>query len=118
MAKNFVQDGITIEYTASGAVLSGAIVIAGALVAVALNNVAATEIGVASVEGVFELPKTAGTAITQGAAVDYDLSAKEFAVITTPAVGDLVGCGIAWAAAASADTTVLVKINTGAAVVT
>lgn len=118
MAKNFVQNGSTVEFTASGAVLSGDVVVIGGLVGVAIDDVADTETGVAVIDGVWELPKTASGAIDQGASIDYDVSAGEFAIIGTAASGDLVDCGVVVEAAADGDTTVLVKINQHAATIT
>lgn len=118
MATNYIQGGSTIEFTADGAVSSGDIVVIGGLVAISLDDVADTEVGVAKLDGVFEVPKTTGAALTQGAVVDYDVSAKEFAEIGTPATGDLIGAGVVWENAASDATTVLVKINASGAAVT
>ena len=118
MAKNFIQDGLTIEFTAAANMASGDVVVSGALIGVALDTVASGEVGVASIEGVYELPKTAGSALTQGQVIDFDVNAGEITAIGTPATGDLVGCGVVFEDAASADTTVLVKINFGSATVT
>ena len=117
MAKNFVQDGLTIEFTAAAAVASGDVVVIGSLIGVALDAVANGEIGVASIEGVFELPKTTGTANTVGELIDFDITAAEISKLAVPAAGDIVGCGVAFAAAASGDTTILVKINEGSSTI-
>lgn len=118
MAKNFIQEGGTIEHVVSADITSGSVLIIGGLVAIALGDVATGETGVFAVEGVWELPKATGAAITQGASVDWDVSASNFAEIGTAATGDLVGAGTAFADAADADTTMWVKINVAGAAVT
>ena len=68
---------------------------------------------------VFSLPKSAGSAIVQGDAVIFDVSASAFVPSSaTPAEGDIVGACTAWEAAESAATSVAVKINTGVGTVT
>lgn len=118
MANNFIYCGKTVEFTAAVAVLSSSPVVLGSLLGVALDNVAATEVGVASIEGVYELPKKTGAGLALGDLVDFDVSAQEIAEIATPAAGDLVGCAVVVADAATADTVVHVKLNAGGATVT
>jgi len=111
MATNFVKNGTTTEFVASTAVTSGAVVVIGSIFGLSLDDVASGETGVAQIVGVWEVPKVTGTAITKGASLDYDVSTKKFAVLATPAAGDLVGCAVCDVGAASADTTVTVIIN-------
>lgn len=109
MAKNYINDGNTIEFTAGADIASGKAVVIGTLVAVALGDIANTETGVGLTSGVYELPKAAGE-ITQGAAVNIT-PATGVINVGAGASGDLLNCGIAYEAAADAATSVLVKIN-------
>lgn len=118
MAGNYIQGGSTIEFTADGAVTSGDVIVIVGLVAVALDDVADGEIGIAKTDGVFTVPKTSGAALAQGVAVDYDVSAGSFAEIGSPEAGDIVGAAIVWEAAAADDTTVKVKLNENGGTVT
>lgn len=120
MATNFNQDGQTVTWTngTGSDVASGAAVVIGSQLGVAITDIADGESGAVAMEGVFSLPKTAGSAIALGAAVDYDVSTSTVNGDITAATGDLIGCGVAWAAAESADETVMVKLNASAAAVT
>jgi predicted RecA/RadA family phage recombinase len=71
MAKNFIQEGKVISFTASGAKTSGQVVVVGSLVGVCLADVANTAEGELALEGVFEVP-AATAAISVGAAVYWD----------------------------------------------
>jgi predicted RecA/RadA family phage recombinase len=104
--KNFVSNGTTVDYTATAAVTSGDPVLVGAVLGVAVGDMAIGDAGVLSVEGVFTLPKGA-VAITKGAQVYWD---DTNSVVTTTAT-DNTACGKAFAAAASGDATVDIKIN-------
>jgi len=67
-----------------------------------------------AMEGVFTLPKATGQAWTTGMKLLWDVSAAKFDYSgATPATGDISVCCVAWAAAASGDTTGQVKINVG-----
>lgn len=120
MATNYSQDGQTVTWTndTGSDVASGQAVVIGGQLGVAIADIADTESGAVAMEGVFSIPKATGTAINQGASVDFDVSVGNADGGLTPATGDLTGCGIAWATAASGDTTVLVKLNASAAAVT
>ena len=109
MAKNYINDGNTIEFVAGADITSGKGIVIGTLVAVALGDVAEGDTGVGLTSGVFELPKASGE-ITQGAVVNIKPGTGVINV-GAGATGDLLNCGVAYAAAASGDTTVLVKIN-------
>lgn len=119
MAKNFINKGETITWTngTGTAVASGDPVVVGNLVCVALTDIASGAVGVLATEGVWELPKTAGSsghAIAQGAKVLFDISAAEFDINTaTAAAGDISGSCVAVEAALTTATTVFVKINVG-----
>lgn len=123
MAKNFIQNGKHINWTngTGSAVASGAPVVVGSLVCVALTDIAAGAVGVLATEGVWELPKVAGSsghAIAQGATTLFDISEAKFDIKTaTAAAGDISGSCVATEAALTTATTVIVKINVGAGTV-
>ena len=106
MANNYIQDGRTIEFTATADVASGAPVAVGTVVAVAVTAVLSGETGVGITDGVFSLPKAASGAIAQGAKVYL----KSDGTITTTASGS-TAAGSCWAAAADGETSVNVKLN-------
>lgn len=110
--KNFVQPGEIIDYTPAAAVGSGAVVIIGTLIGVACADIAANATGAVAVEGVFDLPKKAGTAITDGARLTWSVADSAFTVGAGVA-GDTLGGAVAIAAAASADTVVRAKLQPG-----
>lgn len=120
MATNFIQDGQTITWTngTGSDVASGDPVVVVGLLGLAVTDIANGDSGAVIVEGVVEIPKATGSAINQGAAVDFDVSTGKANGSITPATGDLSGCGVAWATAASADETVMVKLNARAASIT
>ncbi|EMQ5310765.1 DUF2190 family protein [Escherichia coli] len=91
MAKNFVQDGTTIELVNAGdqTILSGAAVVVGSMVAVAITDIPAGDAGDGFAEGVFLLPKQSADDIQSGA----------------------VAAGVAWENAPANSATVAVKIN-------
>ncbi|PSJ23583.1 recombinase RecA [Halomonas sp. ND22Bw] len=119
MAKNCHQMGDVLDWTndTGSTVSSGQVVVIGALIGVALVDIANGATGSVAIDYVWELPK-GSNAIGAGERVDYDISASVIDQIGTPASGDLVGCGVAIAAAAGGDATVLVKINARGAAVT
>jgi len=119
MATNHVQPGAVIEYTASGSSFSsGDVVVIGCLVGVALVDIADGATGAVQIGEVFTLAKTAGTAWTQGAVLDYDISESEFHTGLSAATGDITKCGVAFAAAASAATTGQVLLTPGTGSIT
>ncbi|MHC1697770.1 MAG: capsid cement protein [Geobacteraceae bacterium] len=119
MAKNFVYEGKTINYTngTAAAIVSGAPVVVGCLVCVALTDIAVGAVGVLATEGVWELPKVAGAsghAIAQGTTALFDISEAKFDINTTvAAAGDISKSCVATEAALTTATTVNVKINVG-----
>lgn len=104
--KNHVQDGRVLTVTApTGGVSSGGGVMSGSLFGVAaFDAVEGAEVEVAT-EGVFELPKTTGTAWTVGLPIFWNNTTKKAA-----ATGDLQ-IGVAVAAAGSSAAVGLVKID-------
>lgn len=105
MTTRYVQPGQVLQHTAAAAIAAGDVVKVGKLIGVALASIAIGQTGSIQIEGVFSVPKATGTAIAQGASVLFDDVAKTFGA------GDGgPGC-VAFAAAASGDTTMLVKFT-------
>jgi predicted RecA/RadA family phage recombinase len=98
----------SIDYTPSGAVAAGDIVVVGEIVGVAPRAIAASALGALDVEGEFDFPKSTGSAsaLTLGAKVYWDASG---AVVTTTASSHKVAGHVSKAAAA-ADSTVRIKL--------
>ncbi len=107
MAKNFVQDGTTIELVNAGdqTILSGAAVVVGSMVAVAITDIPAGEAGDGFAEGVFLLPKQSADDIQSGAVVYL-----KDGVVQLAADG-AVAAGVARENAPANSATVAVKIN-------
>jgi predicted RecA/RadA family phage recombinase len=108
MAKNFIQEGKILDYTAAADVASGQFVLVGAIGAVAITDIANGATGPVQVVGVFSVPKAAG-AVTQGAKLYWDAANS---VLTTTASGNTV-VGVAAAAAAGGDARVSILLNVG-----
>lgn len=104
----YIQKGATIDFTNSGSakIAAGDVVSLGSRIAVAGTDIAVGATGSVAVCGVFAIPKTASLAIEQGDAVYFNVSSKSI----TKTDAD-VPAGWAIAAAAAADTEVLVKID-------
>ncbi len=112
MATNHIQKGEAMPWTnATGAaVSSGDVVDLGGMIGIALGDIADGASGMLATEEVWQLAKDA-VDIAQGAQVNITPAG-----LITTATDDGAGtvytaAGKAFAAAASADTTVLVKIN-------
>jgi predicted RecA/RadA family phage recombinase len=108
MAKNYVQDGKTLNYTAGADIASGDFVLIGALGAVAKTDIANGKTGAVHVCGVFSVPKASG-AITQGAKLYWSAANSN---LTTTASGNTF-VGLAAEAAASGDASVKILLNVG-----
>lgn len=120
---NFYQRGESIDYTNSGdsKIVAGTIVLIGTRVGVAAGDIAAGATGALHVEGVFEAPKeyaASDKALTLGQAVQWDNSNSYFKAAVAQVVAEGAVTteaspvnGYVVKAAASADQTVLVKIN-------
>lgn len=106
MAKNYVQDGNTVHFTATAAVKSGDVVMLENLVAVAVSDVAQGGVGVGLTTGVFTVKAKAADDIKQGAIVYW--SAADGATTTA---GSNKRLGVAWRASGASVDTVDVKIN-------
>lgn len=105
--KNYVQSGKVLDYTNSteAAILSGDVVIVGSIAGIAVGDIAIDETGCVDTEGVFKLTKDAPLEIAQGDELFWNTTDKE-----VTKTGTDTPLGIAFEAAASADTTVNVKI--------
>jgi predicted RecA/RadA family phage recombinase len=115
MAKNYIQEGKVIPFTASGAKTSGQVVVVGSIVGVAAGDVANGAAGELIVKGVVEIP-AATAEITVGAAVYWDAdgdpvggTAGSGAATATATDNTLIGYSIAAKAAAGAKIKVLLK---------
>ncbi|EAB2009935.1 DUF2190 family protein [Salmonella enterica] len=106
MAKNYVEDGKTIEIVATTSLKSGDLVQVGDMFAVAVTDITAGSAGTGIAEGVFSVPKLATEDIASGKKVYL----KDGAV-QTDATGGLPFVGVAWASAANGDESVPVKLN-------
>jgi predicted RecA/RadA family phage recombinase len=68
---DYVQKGDVLDYTPTGAVAAGDVVVIGALVGVAPRPIAANALGSLAVEGVFALPCATGATGAQGSAINW-----------------------------------------------
>lgn len=102
--KNYIQKGDSIEFVATAAIASGAIVEVGALAGISAGKYEAGETVVVNLCGVYEVPKVAG-AVTLGAKL-YSNAAGA----ATTTVGTNVFLGYAFSAQASGDATVKVRL--------
>lgn len=110
----FVQAGHSLRYfNETGALIeSGAVVAAGAVVGVAATDIPDNGSASFSVEGVFEVPKAAGTSWDEGAPLACDSSQSAFTTDATlsPASGDVRRCAFAAAQATSSAAVGRVKL--------
>lgn len=115
MAKNFVQKGDVISFTAGGAVASGAVVPLQHAIGIALAAAAASGAVIAvAVEGVFTVPKVSGAEFAAGEKLLWDVSALAFDdSAATPATGDIMGAVIAVEPGTAGQTTAVVKLTPG-----
>ena len=107
MAKNYIQPGRTVTFTAPYQRNAGEGALIGALFGVALATVANAAKGEFSIEGVWDITKTAAETFTEGALVYWDNTAKS---VTSVATGN-TRIGAAAAAAAGGDATARVRLN-------
>lgn len=104
-----VSNGNIIDYTPSGAVAEGDVVVLGELIGVATRAIAADALGALHVSGLFAFAKGSG-AINVGVNVYWADSANQ--ATTSTASGANKFLGRVAKAAASGDSTVLVLLNT------
>lgn len=106
MAQNFIQEGNTLTITAGADITSGSPVKVGNIVGIALGDIANGATGQIKIKGVFELPKKASLAISEGDVCHWDASPGE----VTKTQGDGYFLGFAVEAAAGDDTVVKVLL--------
>lgn len=106
MAKNFIQNGETVDFQATKAVKSGAVVVLGDLIAIAVTDIAQNDIGTGLVQGVWRLKAKQADDIKQGEVLYW--SETEGATKTNTGNKRL---GIAWCDSGTSSTDVDVKIN-------
>ncbi len=115
MAKNFIQEGKIIPFTAGANVKSGQVVVVGSFVGISMTDVPDGSSGQLAVEGVFDVP-AATAEITVGAPVYWDAdgnpvggTAGSGAATATDTDNTLMGHAIA----AKAATLGTVRVNLG-----
>lgn len=106
MAKNRIQDGTTVRFTAAKALKSGDVVVIGDLIAITLSDVENKAEGIGATEGVFNVKAKQADDIAQGAVLYW--SDTDGATTTA---GSNKRLGIAWQPSGTQATTVDVKIN-------
>lgn len=107
MAKNLKALGEVFDYTCTGNVTSGQLVVMNDTVGVAITDGKAGDVIAVRAEGVFELPKLASSDIGQGKKVYWDATNSQ---INLTASGNTYA-GKAYVAAAATTTTVQVALN-------
>lgn len=115
MTTRYIKPGDALNYTnnSGAAIAVNAIVVLGAAIAIAATNIPVGATGTILGDGVFMLPKKAGTAMPVGTKVTW--SVADGAIIVGAGVaGDVFGCGIVVENdAAAGDTTARVLIDLG-----
>lgn len=107
MAKNYVQKGDVLSYTAVAAVASGAVVVIGKRIGIVLGDIAAGATGTVQVTEVWNVTKLAADVVAQGDLLYWDAANSR---LTTTAAGNTLA-GYAAAAAGGGVATVSIKIN-------
>lgn len=107
MAKNYIQPGEVLDYTAADAAVSGNGVLIGKRLGVALSNAEIGDVVPLQVKGVFRLPKLTTDAPSIGTALYWDDINKRL----TTTVGSNTLAGFAAAPAINGDTTVNISLN-------
>lgn len=115
MTTRYIKPGDALDYTnnSGAAVAVNDIVVLGAFIAIAATNIAIGAVGTVLGDGVFTLPKKAGTAMPVGTKVTWSVADKAI-IVGAGVAGDVLGCGIVVEQdAASADTSARVLIDAG-----
>lgn len=108
MAKNYIQEGDVLDYTAGGtAIAAGAIALMGKRIGVVLADIAASATGAVSVTGVWTVAKLSTDVVAQGDLLYWDAANSRL----TTTVGANTLAGYAAAAAGNGVATVNIKIN-------
>ena len=111
MGAQFVQDGISIDYTPHSAVTAGAVIVQEDLIGIAKIDIPANSLGALAIEGVFDFPKAAGaaTGIAAGAICYWDAADQQAKTDSESGANKKLGKCIR--AAADSDTTVRIKLD-------
>lgn len=115
MTTRYIKPGDALDYTNNGGsqINVNDVVVCGSFVAVAATNIPAGSVGSILGDGVFALPKKAGTAMPAGTKVTWSVADKAV-IVGAGVTGDVFGCGIVVELdAASADTSARVLIDAG-----
>lgn len=107
MATNFIQPGSVITVAAPADVVSGQFVKVGSIFGVAQTDAVSGASVAIQIDGVHELPKAAPLVISAGDPVYWDVADANFN--KTGTANWYVG--VAAVAAASADTSVIIRLN-------
>jgi len=107
---NFKYSGQSIPFTAAATHLAGSVHVIGDFTGVVAYDVLNGEEGQLNITGVVEITKAAPLVIAQGAEVYWDIADGEVNADNLNPIA-----GIAYAAAASADTKILVLLKAGPA---
>ena len=107
MAKNYIQEGNVLSYTATAAVASGAVVVIGKRIAIALADIAVGDTGAITAEGVFAVAKLGTDVVGLGDLLYWDAANNR---LTTTAAGN-TAAGFAAAPVGAGAGTVNIKIN-------
>lgn len=106
--RNYLQNGHIVRVTTpAGGIASGDALIVGSIFGIAAYSSAEGDPVELSTTGVFQLPKASAAALTVGARVAWDNSAKE---VTTPAAGRFP-IGAAVEVAGNGTTSVAVRLD-------
>jgi predicted RecA/RadA family phage recombinase len=103
----YVQEGSYLDYTATGTIAAGDVVVQGDLVGVVTRSLVNGELGSIATCGVFDFTKNTGVAFTVGQILYWDDTAN---VATTTSAGNKV-IGKVVRAAASGDTSVRIRLS-------
>ncbi|MDG6894529.1 DUF2190 family protein [Volucribacter amazonae] len=106
MAKNFIQQGDTIDFTAKKTLTSGEVVVLEDLIGICVTDVENKGTGTAIVGGVWQVKAKQADDIKQGAVLYW--SDTEGATLTA---GSNKRLGIAWTNSDTSSSLVEVKIN-------
>ena len=106
--KNYLQNGHIVRVTTpAGGIASGDALIVGSIFGIAAYSSAEGDPVELSTTGVLQLPKASAAALSVGARVARDNTAKE---VTTPAAGRF-SIGVAMGAAGNGVTSVAVRLD-------
>jgi predicted RecA/RadA family phage recombinase len=103
----FAHEGANIDFTPTGAVAVGDVIVQGDLVGVACRPLAANEPGALAVTGVYDFLKATNVAYTVGTILYWDDTNN---IVTTTATGNKL-IGKVTKAAATTDTTVRIRMS-------